>query len=107
MEVLEPVKQSIDYILETKAVNLTPVLFRYVVPKPRSDCGKGEQLMVTFIAGYIAGVFCAIVSHPADSIVSKLNANPGGGVASAAKELGGYNHQLQGIFKINVSTIFY
>ena len=45
--------------------------------------------MVTFVAGYIAGVFCAIVSHPADSIVSKLNANPGGGVVSAAKELGG------------------
>ena len=44
--------------------------------------------MVTFVAGYIAGVFCAIVSHPADSIVSKLNANPGGGVVSAAKELG-------------------
>ncbi|XP_063686365.1 solute carrier family 25 member 3-like [Bolinopsis microptera] len=64
------------------------LLYKYVVPKPRSDCGKGEQLMVTFIAGYIAGVFCAIVSHPADSIVSKLNANPGGGVVSAAKELG-------------------
>jgi len=64
------------------------ILYKYVVPKPRSDCTKGEQLIVTFIAGYIAGVFCAIVSHPADSIVSKLNANPGGGVVSAAKELG-------------------
>ena len=28
--------------------------------------------MVTFAAGYIAGVFCAIVSHPADTMVSKL-----------------------------------
>jgi len=64
------------------------ILYKYVVPKPRSDCNKAEQLVVTFIAGYIAGVFCAIVSHPADSIVSKLNANPGGGVVSAAKELG-------------------
>jgi len=64
------------------------LLYKYVVPKPRSDCNKSEQLMVTFVAGYIAGVFCAIVSHPADSIVSKLNANPGGGVVSAAKELG-------------------
>jgi len=64
------------------------LLYKYVVPKPRSDCSKSEQLVVTFVAGYIAGVFCAIVSHPADSIVSKLNANPGGGVASAAKELG-------------------
>jgi solute carrier family 25 phosphate transporter 3 len=64
------------------------LLYKHVVPKPRSDCSKPEQLVVTFVAGYIAGVFCAIVSHPADSIVSKLNANPGGGVVSAAKELG-------------------
>ncbi len=40
------------------------LLYQYVVPKPRSDCTKSEQLMVTFAAGYIAGVFCAIVSHP-------------------------------------------
>ena len=40
------------------------LLYSYVVPKPRSECSKGEQLMVTFAAGYIAGVFCAIVSHP-------------------------------------------
>ena len=33
--------------------------------------------MVTFAAGYIAGVFCAIVSHPADSIVSIINKTPG------------------------------
>uniref|UniRef100_A0A8D0ESY7 Solute carrier family 25 member 3 n=1 Tax=Strix occidentalis caurina TaxID=311401 RepID=A0A8D0ESY7_STROC len=28
-------------------------LYKYVVPKPRSECTKGEQLVVTFIAGYI------------------------------------------------------
>ena len=27
---------------------------------------------VTFASGYIAGVICAIVSHPADSMVSLL-----------------------------------
>ena len=52
-------------------------LYQYVVPKPRAECNKAEQLGVTFIAGYIAGVFCAVVSHPADTVVSKLNANPG------------------------------
>ena len=30
-------------------------LYQYVVPKPRSECSKGEQLIVTFAAGYIAG----------------------------------------------------
>jgi len=64
------------------------VLYKYVVPKPRSDCSKAEQLMVTFTAGYIAGVFCAIVSHPADCVVSKLNATQGGTVSTVAKELG-------------------
>jgi solute carrier family 25 phosphate transporter 3 len=39
-------------------------LYQYVVPKPREQCSKGEQLIVTFTAGYIAGVFCAVVSHP-------------------------------------------
>ena len=44
-------------------------LYKYVVPKPKSECSKGEQLGVSFAAGYIAGVFCAIVSHPADNMV--------------------------------------
>lgn len=44
------------------------LLYKYVVPRPRQECSKGEQLLVTFAAGYIAGVFCAIVSHPADTV---------------------------------------
>uniref|UniRef100_A0A915D0N3 PI3K/PI4K catalytic domain-containing protein n=1 Tax=Ditylenchus dipsaci TaxID=166011 RepID=A0A915D0N3_9BILA len=49
---------------------------------------KPEQLVITFIAGYIAGLFCAIVSHPADTVVSKLN--QGGGVTAGGifKKLG-------------------
>lgn len=64
------------------------VLYAYVVPKPRSDCSKAEQLVVTFAAGYIAGVFCAIVSHPADTVVSKLNNDVGSTPLGAARELG-------------------
>jgi hypothetical protein len=30
-------------------------LYMHVVPKPRAECSKGEQLIVTFAAGYIAG----------------------------------------------------
>jgi len=63
-------------------------LYAYVVPKPRSECSKSEQLVVTFAAGYIAGVFCAIVSHPADTIVSYMNKAKGSTVGSAAKDLG-------------------
>jgi len=63
-------------------------LYKHVVPKPRSQCSKGEQLIVTFIAGYIAGVFCAVVSHPADTIVSKLNQQKGSSFLTVAKNLG-------------------
>ncbi|XP_062522632.1 solute carrier family 25 member 3-like [Corticium candelabrum] len=63
-------------------------LYRYVVPKKRDDCSKPEQLVVTFAAGYIAGIFCALVSHPADSIVSKLNSDSGSTMFQAARDLG-------------------
>ena len=63
-------------------------LYKYVVPKPRDQCSKQEQLVVTFTAGYIAGVFCAIVSHPADVIVSKLNQASGSSAVEVAKQLG-------------------
>ena len=40
------------------------LIYQHVMPKPREQCSKSEQLAVTFSAGYIAGVFCAVVSHP-------------------------------------------
>ncbi|TRY96022.1 hypothetical protein DNTS_002170, partial [Danionella cerebrum] len=64
------------------------LLYKFVVPKPRSECSKSEQLVVTFVAGYIAGVFCAIVSHPADSVVSVLNKEKGSTAAQVLKRLG-------------------
>lgn len=54
--------------------NTVQALYKYVIPKPKSECSKTEQLGVSFIAGYIAGVFCAVVSQPADNLVSKMNA---------------------------------
>ena len=64
------------------------LLYAYAVPKPRAECTKGEQLVVTFAAGYIAGVFCAIVSHPADTMVSKLNQKKGASMGDIVKEIG-------------------
>lgn len=45
------------------------------MPGKKSDYGKGTQTAVSFTGGYIAGILCAVVSHPADVLVSKLNAN--------------------------------
>ena len=63
-------------------------LYKYVVPKPKSQCSKTEQLGVSFAAGYIAGVFCAVVSHPADNLVSKLNSQKGATIGSIVNEMG-------------------
>jgi solute carrier family 25 (mitochondrial phosphate transporter), member 3 len=72
-------------------------IYKYVVPKPREQCSKGEQLLVTFTAGYIAGVFCAVVSHPADTIVSKLNNEKGLTVGQAIKRCGGFGGLWKGL----------
>ena len=56
-------------------------LYANVVPYPKSECTKPLQLGVSFLAGYIAGVFCAIVSHPADNLVSYLNKAKGATVS--------------------------
>merc|ERR1711872_96949 len=63
-------------------------IYKFVVPKPRAECSKGEQLLVTFTAGYIAGVFCAVVSHPADTVVSILNKDKGSSAGQVLKKLG-------------------
>lgn len=36
----------------------------------------------------MTGVFCAVVSHPADNLVSKLNAMKGATVGDAVREMG-------------------
>jgi len=43
--------------------------------KPKDQYGKGVQTAVSFTGGYLAGILCAVVSHPADVMVSKLNQN--------------------------------
>eukprot|EP00891_Asterochloris_glomerata_P001677 jgi/Astpho2/1677/Aster-04108 len=68
--------------------NCVVALYKYVVPKPKSECSKTEQLGVSFAAGYIAGVFCAVVSQPADNLVSKLNSVKGSTMGSIISEMG-------------------
>ncbi|THF97296.1 hypothetical protein TEA_013051 [Camellia sinensis var. sinensis] len=49
------------------------MLYKYAIPTPKDECSKPLQLGVSFAGGYVAGVLCAIVSHPADNLVSFLN----------------------------------
>ncbi|KAL8641104.1 MAG: hypothetical protein Q9228_002049 [Teloschistes exilis] len=54
------------------------------MPRNKSDYGKGVQTGISFAGGYLAGILCAAVSHPADVMVSKLNANRQPGEAFGA-----------------------
>ncbi|KAK0409274.1 hypothetical protein QR680_004449 [Steinernema hermaphroditum] len=69
-------------------------LYKNVVPKKREQCTKSEQLVVTFVAGIIAGVVCVVCSHPPDVIVSKLYKDPNATVTSVVRDLG-----LKGMWK--------
>lgn len=50
--------------------------YKNIWTKPKNEYSKATQLFVTFLSGYTAGIFCAIVSHPADTMVSKINSHP-------------------------------
>ena len=44
-----------------------------MLPKKKSEMNQVEQMGVVFTSGYIAGILCGAVSHPADTLVSKIN----------------------------------
>lgn len=48
-------------------------VYRNFLTRDPSEYSRATKLSVTFLSGYWAGIFCAIVSHPADTVVSKLN----------------------------------
>jgi solute carrier family 25 phosphate transporter 3 len=57
--------------------NTVKAFYTHIFTKPKSEYSKSTQLMITFLSGYWAGIFCAIVSHPADTMVSILNKKSG------------------------------
>jgi solute carrier family 25 phosphate transporter 3 len=70
-----------------------------VFTAPKDSYGKSTQLGITFASGYIAGVICAIVSHPADTMVSLLGKpdNKGKGLGQIASEFGYSNLIVKGL----------
>lgn len=61
-----------------------------ILTAPKDTYSKPVQLGVTFGSGYAAGVICAIVSHPADSLVSLLGKsdNKGKSIGTIVNETG-------------------
>lgn len=50
-------------------------IYKNVLGKPKEAYNSLQQTGVSFLGGYIAGVGCAVGSHPADVMVSRLNAD--------------------------------
>ncbi|GBG25200.1 Phosphate carrier protein, mitochondrial [Hondaea fermentalgiana] len=74
-------------------------LYSKVFTKPRDQYTSTQQLGVTFLSGYLAGIFCAIVSQPADNLVSQMGKveNAGKGFGQMAREVGISNLFLSGL----------
>jgi len=70
-----------------------------IFTEPKETYSKQIQLSITFTSGYLAGVICAIVSHPADNLVSAMakKQNVGKGFSQMAKELGMYYLLTKGL----------
>ena len=72
---------------------IVEAIYNYL-PGQKNDYSKGAQTGVAFVGGYMAGILCAIVSHPADVMVSKLNTNRqagesfGGATSRIYKDIG-------------------
>uniref|UniRef100_K3X6V6 Uncharacterized protein n=1 Tax=Globisporangium ultimum (strain ATCC 200006 / CBS 805.95 / DAOM BR144) TaxID=431595 RepID=K3X6V6_GLOUD len=73
--------------------------YTYVFTKPKSSYPMTTQLGITFVSGYIAGVICAVVSHPADSVVSLMGKaeNKGKSIPTIASEAGFKNLATKGL----------
>ncbi|KAJ7449561.1 mitochondrial carrier protein [Mycena latifolia] len=69
---------------------IVQLFYTHVFTEPKETYSKPTQLGVTFASGYIAGVVCAIVSHPADSLVSLLGKaeNKGKSAGTIVSEVG-------------------
>lgn len=68
--------RQIPYSKFTCFERTVEALYRSVVPKPRSECAKAEQLVVRFVRVIFLASTC-IASNPADSAVSVLDNEKG------------------------------
>merc|ERR1719352_293553 len=56
--------------------------------KTPKDCSSGTNISVSLGSGVVAGVVAAIISHPADTLLSKINKPGAGGEGSTVTRLG-------------------
>ncbi|THH28125.1 hypothetical protein EUX98_g6076 [Antrodiella citrinella] len=66
------------------------LFYSKVLTEPKETYAQTTQLGVTFVSGYLSGIVCAVVSHPADSLVSLMGkpSNRGKSIGTIASEVG-------------------
>eukprot|EP00931_Biecheleriopsis_adriatica_P034057 TRINITY_DN1970_c1_g1_i3.p1 TRINITY_DN1970_c1_g1~~TRINITY_DN1970_c1_g1_i3.p1 ORF type:complete len:338 (+),score=81.94 TRINITY_DN1970_c1_g1_i3:76-1014(+) len=88
--------KQIPYTMAKFAVQGTAEIAIYgALPTKRENMSRPAKMGVSMTSGFIAGVAAAIISHPADSLLSKINKKGAGGdggtlsrLANIAKETG-------------------
>ena len=75
------------------------MFYRHLLTNPKDSYSKTTQLGVTFASGYIAGVGSALISQPADNLVSQMAKaeNKGKSFSQMAREQGIKNLFLRGL----------
>eukprot|EP00434_Breviolum_minutum_P027829 symbB.v1.2.024615.t1/scaffold2344.1/size81749/2 len=88
--------KQIPYTMAKFAVQgSTEISIYSALPTKRENMSRTSKMGVSVTSGFIAGVAAAIISHPADSLLSKINKKGAGGdggmlsrLANIAKETG-------------------
>jgi len=78
---------------------IVQLFYDKVFTEPKDTYSKQIQLSITFTSGYLAGVICAIVSHPADNLVSQMSKkeNMGKSFGQIGRDLGLYYLMTKGL----------
>merc|ERR550514_729749 len=80
--------KQIPYTMAKFAVQGAAAERIYATLPDRSTLGRGTKMGVSLLSGVIAGVAAAIISHPADTLLSKVNKAGAGGEGSMVTRLG-------------------
>merc|ERR1712164_205851 len=93
--------KQIPYTMAKFAVQGAAAEAIYGTLPDRSTLGKGTKMGVSIASGVIAGVAAAIISHPADTLLSKINKAGAGGEGSMFVRLGRLASEM-GFYKLAV-----
>merc|ERR1711918_24334 len=81
--------KQIPYTMAKFAVQGSAEIAIYnALPTKREDMSRPAKMCVSCTSGFIAGVAAAIISHPADTLLSKINKKGAGGDGGMISRLG-------------------